>query len=153
MAYVLPTGDVQERVWYEWSPPQQWTVTNIVVRPGDKIYAKVAKVGLGRWRVSLADATTHRCFGQTHTFASLEESAEIVVEDPYSNWFTGETFPLPNFDPIHFTACILLLHEHWRALLSETSAAPIALTQGGAIRAMPRRERDGFTVYPIRDSD
>lgn len=82
--------------WFEMYPHPSYRV-NLAIKPGDTINAEVQYVGRNRFQLTLTD-TTSGTFSTTQKSNAARESAEWIMEAPYS----GGVLPLANFGTIAF---------------------------------------------------
>ncbi len=92
-------GVQQNYAWFEFYPKPLYTITGITVHNGDSFSASVTYVGNNRFTISITDQITGQSFTQTFKANAQRQSAEWIVEAPYS----GGILPLANFGTINFS--------------------------------------------------
>jgi len=86
--------------WYEMYPKPSWRLTNFAVNPGDVISSEVQYIGNNKFVLTLNNTKTGQTFTTTQKSNGLRQSAEWIMEAPYS----GGVLPLANFSSIPFTS-------------------------------------------------
>ncbi len=146
LAYVVPGGTVEQRIWYEFAPPNIYTLTSVTVQPGDDVTASVVLLAGSRWRLSLSDLSSGGGFHITRQFDSLKSSGDAIAEDPESAPTYVLHFPLAHFSPVQFSAVAIRVGAHWHAL-STLSSQRITMVQHGRTLAFASPlSASGFTV-------
>lgn len=122
------------RVWYEMYPKMPKAIS-IAVKPGDIISAEVRYLSSRRFALSIANLTTGKSYGTTQKTSAKRQSAEWIVEAPWS----GSTLPLANFGTETFTGASAVLNGH-QGSISDPSWKndPITMTtSSGSVKASP----------------
>ncbi len=85
--------------WFEMYPKPSYRINNFPVNAGDTINAEVKYTGGNKFQLTLQDATTGKTFVTTQNARASRQSAEWVMEAPWS----GGVLPLTNFGTINFS--------------------------------------------------
>ncbi len=93
--------------WYEMYPAPRTRVA-LKVNPGDLISGEVRYVGGSSFVLSLQNQTTGQSFSTTQQGQAQRQSAEWVVEAPYS----GGVLPLANFGTVQFSGANTTINGH-----------------------------------------
>jgi hypothetical protein len=86
--------------WVELYPAPPFPLP-LTVSSGDQMTVTIAQEGPGAWNVVVSDDTTGQTFSENETYAGPAESAEWIVEAPYST-LTQSVIPLATFSPVTF---------------------------------------------------
>ena len=139
---LTPDGPVYY-AWFEMYPKVGYRILNFPVEPGDTISAEVRYVGNNRFTLSIVNQTRNVSFSTTQRHKAKRESAEWIVEAPYS----GGTLPLADFGTVTLTSCSATLNGHTGAINDASwrhDAITMAEPNGGAVKASPSAlSRDG----------
>jgi hypothetical protein len=146
LAYVLPDGTVQQRIWYEFAPPNIYTVTNVTVRPGDQVAASVVRLAGSLWRLVLRDLSSGHGFQIIKHFNSLESSGDAIVEDPESAPTYVLHYPLARFGPVPFSAVAFRIGARWWPLTGLNSQRITLIQHGHSLAFASPLSGDGFSV-------
>jgi len=92
------SGQPTYYAWYEMYPKPSFRINNVPVKAGDNINAEVKYVN-GKFVLTLANATTGKSFTTTQKGKGQRQSAEWIMEAPWS----GGVLPLANFGAIPFS--------------------------------------------------
>ncbi len=84
--------------WYEMYPKFAFKVS-LAVHAGDTINAEVKYISGNKFQLTLVNATTGRTFTTIQSARASRQSAEWVMEAPWS----GGVLPLANFGTVNFT--------------------------------------------------
>jgi hypothetical protein len=79
---VAASGKASYSAWWELVPLPAVTVSNMKLRPGDRISASVSEAAPTLWRISLADVSRHETFTTTTAYPSSRATAEWIEETP-----------------------------------------------------------------------
>jgi Peptidase A4 family len=74
-------GRTHYAAWWEILPLPAVTIRGLAVRPGDRITASIARVGSGRWRITIRDSRSGS-YSTTRSFGGPGASAEWIEEAP-----------------------------------------------------------------------
>ena len=75
-------GVARYSAWWEILPAVASRIDTLVIHPGDRMSAQIARTGIGTWTISLANLTTGASFSTTRPFAGRGSSAEWIQEAP-----------------------------------------------------------------------
>jgi hypothetical protein len=131
---VTPDGPVYY-AWFEMYPKFGYRIGNFPVEPGDVISAEVRYVGNNRFRLSISNLTKNVTFATTQRNKAKRQSAEWIVEAPYSHG----TLPLADFDTMTLTDCSATLSGQTGSI-TDPSWQFDAITMAdpsGAVKAEP----------------
>ncbi len=104
---LTPNGPVYY-AWFEMYPKFGYRILNFPVEPGDTMAAEVRYVGNNRFTLTIANLTRHVSYSTTQRHKAKRQSAEWIVEAPYS----GGTLPLADFGKVSLTACTATLNGY-----------------------------------------
>lgn len=99
--------------WWEEVPDPPQRIPSVAVKPGDSLRVALAKVGTGRWSISLVDITDGRGFAAIKAYGGPGTSAEWILEAPSSSfscgagvdpWVEVGLCPMPPYAPATFFA-------------------------------------------------
>ena len=127
------TGAASYSAWWELVPAPSTTINNMTVRPGDRMYAKVAEVvsSSNLWTITLQDVTRHESFTQTVPYPSSHATAEWI-EDGGSGGSKSDTLRVTTVSPCSSAVAAIM-----RSALSLPSTA-LRAPQRRAVRAARR---------------
>jgi len=100
-------GLPQYYAWYEMYPKASHTLS-IAVNPGDTMTAEVSYIGNNYFSLKLTDTSTGKSFNTLQRLNAQRQSAEWIVEAPYS----GGILPLANFGTQTFSGAQTTLNGH-----------------------------------------
>ena len=133
--------------WYEFYPQPSFTISSLVIHPGDGISAEV-KYTSGSFTVTITDTKTGKSFSISKKVSSAQRtSAEWIAEAPWS----GGVLPLANFGTVYFSSCSATVGGVTGAIGSFGSSVQsiTMVTSSGATKAAPSdlsRDGSSFTV-------
>ena len=104
---MTPDGPVYY-AWFEMYPKFGYRILNFPVKEGDTISAEVHYAGNNRFTLTIANLTRDVRFSTTQRHKARRESAEWIVEAPYS----GGTLPLADFGTLSFSGCSATVSGH-----------------------------------------
>ena len=139
------TGAASYSAWWELVPAPSTTINNMTVRPGDRMFAKVAEVvsSSNLWTITLQDVTRHESFTQTVPYPSSHATAEWIEETPLNIDTSGIGLAgLPNLTEAPFDNATVN-----GAPVHLTASEEIDLTSGSQVIGVPSApdvEADGF---------
>ena len=108
---MTPDGPVYY-AWFEMYPKFGYRILNFPVEPGDRISAEVKYVGNNQFKLTIVNTTRDVTFTITQREKAHRQSAEWIVEAPYS----GGTLPLADFGTLNFSGCSATLSGHTGAI-------------------------------------
>lgn len=121
-------GVASYAAWWETYPAPKTTAA-LTVRPGDTVRGEVTYVGSGKFALAVTNLTTGQSFKTTQAASAPRQSAEWVVEAPYSNGVV----PLANFGTVNFDNAVATINGQTRPVAS--SGLLSALNTQGATMA------------------
>ena len=142
--YVVDHGPyrsaAQYSAWWEVLPAPAVRIRSLAVRPGDRMTARIERVGTNRWRITISDARGGS-YTTVRAYAGPGTSAEWIEEAPVVGWRTAAlaTHGSTAFD---------------NATVNGTDPRLIAADGGAMIRgdllvevpSRPDRDGNGFTL-------
>ena len=81
-------GVAHYSAWWEVLPAPAVTIRSLAVRPGDRMTARIARVGTDRWRITISDARGGS-YTTVRAYAGPGTSAEWIEEAPVVGWRTA----------------------------------------------------------------
>ena len=79
---VAASGRASYSAWWELVPAPAVTISNMKIKPGNRISASVSEVAPTLWRVTLSDLSRHETFTTTTLYPSSRATAEWIEETP-----------------------------------------------------------------------
>lgn len=104
-------GKANYYAWYEMYPKPSFKI-KLAVNSGDRISAEVRYTGNNKFALTITNLTTGKTFTTSQRAKALRQSAEWVMEAPWS----GGVLPLSNFGTIQFTGAQATLNDHAGAI-------------------------------------
>jgi hypothetical protein len=97
---VTASGQNETSAFYELLPDSSITIPDVTISAGDSVSASLVNNGSDQWTIILKDSTNGQSYSTTVNYASSENSAEWIEEDPSD----GESqIPLDDFGTVSFT--------------------------------------------------
>jgi Peptidase A4 family len=94
---VAANGSTSYSAWWEVIPAPSLTVTNMKVRPGDRMHASIAQPTAPEvWTITIKDLTRHESYTTTVPYTSSMDTAEWIQETPLVIGSNAGFAPLPN---------------------------------------------------------
>jgi hypothetical protein len=131
--------------WWEILPANAITIP-MTITPGDVMCASITKGPPSEWTISLTDQTTLASFNEQQKFSGAGETAEWIVEAPFSStrYYTCGPCTLANFGHVTFDRAsvnggnpALNPVEGWEMVQDDSFVA---------IPSIPNGSGNGFTV-------
>ena len=143
---MTPDGPVYY-AWFEMYPKFGYRILNFPVEAGDTISAEVRYVGNSRFTLTIANLTRNVTFSTTERRKAGRQSAEWIVEAPYS----GGTLPLADFGTLTFSGCSATLNGHTGGIgdAAWQHDAIAMATQNGTVKARPSTLSGGGTGFSV----
>lgn len=139
-------GKASYYAWFEMYPKASQGI-RMSVSPGDAINAEVKYIGNSQFVLTLNDITKGTSFSTTQKAKAKRQSAEWVVEAPFS----GGVLPLADFGTVQFSNAAATLNGH-TGTISDSAWQNDAITMvssNGTIKAQPSAlssDGSGFSV-------
>jgi hypothetical protein len=101
---VSSSGAPSYSAWWELVPAPSIAITNMTVKPGDRMSASVAEIvaDSNLWKITLSDVTRGETFTTTVPYASTHGSAEWIEETPLLLGTSPGLASLPNLTNPNF---------------------------------------------------
>lgn len=124
-------GQPSYYAWFEMYPKPSFRI-NMPIAAGNNINAEVKFVGNNRFTLILANTSTGQTFTTTQKLNANRQSAEWIIEAPYS----GGVLPLANFGTINFSNANTTLNGHSGSISdSAWQNDPITMVTSGGTTA------------------
>jgi len=143
---MTPDGPVYY-AWFEMYPKFGYRIVNFPVEPGDTISAEVRYAGNNRFTLSIVNVTKDVRFSTTQRHKAQRQSAEWIVEAPYS----GGTLPLADFGTVTLSGCSATLGGSTGAISNsgwQYDAITMA-THDGTVKAKPSGLSGGGAGFSV----
>jgi hypothetical protein len=144
---VSSSGAASYDAWYELIPAPSLTITNMTIKPGNRMSASIAQVasGVELWTITIKDLSTGQSYSTTVPYPSTMDTAEWIEETPLILGTNAGFAALPNLTSPRFD-------------LAKTNGAPAGLkpseemqlvnSSGSVIGdpSAPDPDHDGFSA-------
>jgi hypothetical protein len=142
---VSSTGATSYSAWWEIIPGPSLTITNIAVRPGDKMAASLTSLAPGVWTIKITDTTNGQYYTTTVPYPSTEDTAEWIQETPLILGTNAGLASQPNLTSPAFD---LATTNGAPANLKSSEEMDLVDSSGNVIAApsAPDPDSDGFNV-------
>ena len=133
--------------WFEMYPKVGYRILNFPVEADDTISAEVHYAGNNRFKLTIRNVTKNVSFSTTQRSKAKRQSAEWIVEPPYS----GGILPLADFGTISFSACSATLNGNTGSI-GASAWQHDAITMAyhdGIIKAQPSNLTGGGTGFSV----
>ncbi len=135
--------------WYEMYPKFPVNL-NLVISPGDVMFAEVKYLGSGSFQLTIRDTTTGVSFQTTQKLMRAQRSsAEWIAEAPSS---LSGVLPLANFGTVYFTNAQATLNGHTGTISDSAwqyDAITMTYSLTGPIKAQPSALSNGGSSFSV----
>lgn len=142
---VASNGAASYSAWWEIIPGPSLTITNMTVKPGDRMAASLSSLAPGVWTLKITDTTNGQYYSTTVPYPSTEDTAEWIQETPLILGTSPGLAAQPNLTSPDFD---LATTNGAPANLKSSEEMDLVDSSGNVIGApsAPDPDSDGFNV-------